>query len=59
MKADEYIRHFVEILAKLERVSTSSGEPTVPEDEEGDIKHWVDLRAAQEKFQQEGGMFGS
>lgn len=51
-QAEEYLKAFLEILVKLERVD----DPHNPSDEGTELQHWADLREYQLKFAQQGGL---
>jgi hypothetical protein len=57
IKAEEYLREFLDVLMKLERTSPgfrdNSVDGVVNEDEE--LSHWADMREYQMKFAQAGG----
>ncbi|WPH00091.1 Hypothetical protein R9X50_00291400 [Acrodontium crateriforme] len=58
LQAQQYLAEFLKILVKLERVSPANSANDQPEDEEAELRHWVDLREYQLKFAQQGGLFG-
>lgn len=58
LQHEEYLYKFLEILSKLERVSPGSSDPSQPQDEETELRHWADLREYQVKFQEQGGVYG-
>ena len=57
-QAEQYLKAFLDILLKLERVSPAHSDPENPEDEEAELRHWADLREYQMKFAQQGGILG-
>ena len=57
-EAQEYLGVFLKILMRLERVSPANSDPDQPEDEEAELRNWADLREAQMKFAQQGGLLG-
>ena len=69
LKADQYLAHFLDILAKLERTtpmikdesSSSLGSETdaaaAAAAEEAELRHWADLREYQVQFMKTGGFF--
>lgn len=56
VRAEEYLRSFLDMLMKLER-GDSSGEG-VEADEEAELRHWADLRQYQARFAETGGFGG-
>lgn len=58
IQAQEYLSAFLKILMRLERVSPANSDADVPEDEEGELRAWADLREYQMKFAQQGGLLG-
>jgi hypothetical protein len=58
MEAKEYLSAFLKILMRLERVSPANSDPDQAEDDEAELRAWVDLREYQMKFAQQGGLLG-
>jgi hypothetical protein len=55
MKTEEYLGRFLEVLMKLERVSTGHNDGSAPTDEDEELRNWADLREYQMRFAQAGG----
>ncbi len=53
VRAEEYLRTFMAMLMKLERVDPPGN--CLDEDEEAQLRHWADLRQYQARFAQSGG----
>ena len=57
-QSEQYLKTFLDILGKLEHTGPTNSDPDQPEDEEGELRHWADLREYQLKFIQQGGVLG-
>ena len=57
-QADQYLRHFIEILGKLDRTGPSNLYPDQPLDDENELRRWSDLQDYQAKLVQHGSVFG-
>lgn len=55
-QAEEYLKAFLEILVKLERVNPGHDDPHNPNDEGIELQYWADLREYQLKFAQQSGL---
>lgn len=55
-QAEGYLKAFLDILLKLERVSPAHSNPNQVDDEEMELRTWADLREYQQKFAEQGGL---
>lgn len=54
--AEVYLKAFLDILLKLERISPAHSDPDNPQDEEAELAQWADLREYQNRFAEQGGI---
>lgn len=57
-QAEEYLKAFLDILVKLDRVKAEANANDMESIDEAESRHWADLREQQVRFVQEGGVDG-